>query len=464
MENRGRGRLRGVAVLAALAAVAVTAAVWTGSSAASQKKAADTNPFAHYGKITLNVWSADNQDPGLEPVIKALGVSFSKKYPNVTIKTKFYSLTPYLKILKLSLASSKAPDVAEGNQGFGTDSLLVKAKLIVNMDPYVKKYGWDKYYPPSVMQQYRWTPDGKTYGKGSVWGVGQAGQSVGVFYNKALLKKYGGNPDAMPTTFDGFNKLLATVRAKAPANVPVIELGNKDGYESLHDYGMVQGAYVTGQYMRDWIFHKPGSTYLAPDNLKALALFAKWAKDNYFGSDYNALIENDAAAAFAKGKGVFYLGGRLAGAGHPDGPEGQCRIHEHASRPEWQSTWQSARRACPGTSRRSRSIPMSARPSSTGSSPAPDSAQADVRPEPDSGDLDGDAPQGQPVSEVARRRLEAALHRGRPHALPRLGIDQHVHADGHGVPEDDGRSDSHRLTPPRSSRTSGRRSTRRSSE
>ena len=70
MENRGRGRLRGVAVLAALAAVAVTAAVWTGSSAASSK--ADANPFAHYGNITLNVWSADNQDPGPEPVIKAL--------------------------------------------------------------------------------------------------------------------------------------------------------------------------------------------------------------------------------------------------------------------------------------------------------------------------------------------------------------------------------------------------------
>ena len=42
MENRGRGRLRGVAVLAALAAVAVTAAVWTGSSAASSK--ADAQP------------------------------------------------------------------------------------------------------------------------------------------------------------------------------------------------------------------------------------------------------------------------------------------------------------------------------------------------------------------------------------------------------------------------------------
>ena len=56
MRNRGKGRLRGVAVLAALAAVAVTAAVWTGSSAANTK--ADANPFAHYGDITLNVWTA----------------------------------------------------------------------------------------------------------------------------------------------------------------------------------------------------------------------------------------------------------------------------------------------------------------------------------------------------------------------------------------------------------------------
>jgi raffinose/stachyose/melibiose transport system substrate-binding protein len=437
MENRGRGRLRGVAVLAALAAVAVTAAVWTGSSAASSKKAVDTNPFAHYGKITLNVWSADNQDPGLEPVIKALGVSFSKKYPNVTIKTRFYSLTPYLKILKLSLASSKAPDVAEGNQGFGTDSLLVKAKLIVNMDPYVKKYGWDKYYPPSVMQQYRWTADGKTYGKGSVWGVGQAGQSVGVFYNKALLKKYGGNPDAMPKTFDGFNKLLATVRAKAPASVPVIELGNKDGYESLHDFGMVQGAYVTGQYMRNWIFHVPGSTYLAPDNTKALALFQKWAKDNYFGNDYNALIENDAAAAFAKGKGVFYLGGdwqaqviqtglkdNVAFMNMPPGTERQARGNRRDELALARLVEFEVSRCRCGFHQLARRRPRL--------------GEADVRPEPDSRHLDGDAPQGQPVPEVPRRWLEAALHRRRPHALPRLGIDQHVHPDGNGVPEDDG--------------------------
>ena len=307
MENRGRGRLRGVAVLAALAAVAVTAAVWTGSSAASSKKAA--NPFAHYGNITLNVWSADNQDPGPKPVIEALAKSFEKKFPNVTVKLKFYDFTSYIKILKLSLNSANSPDVAEGNQGYGMDALLVKAKLIRNLDPYAAKYGWNKYYPPGTAQQFRWTPDGKTYGKGNLWGVGQFGQSVGVFYNKTLLKKYGGDPANMPKTFADFTKLLATLRAKAPSSVPIIELGNKDGYESLHDFGMVQGAYVSGQFMRNWIFHVPGSNYAAPANLKALTEFQRWFKEGYFGSDYNAVGENDASAAFGKGKGIFYLGG-----------------------------------------------------------------------------------------------------------------------------------------------------------
>jgi raffinose/stachyose/melibiose transport system substrate-binding protein len=337
MENRGRGRLRGVAVLAALAAVAVTAAVGTGSAAAGQKNsAAGTNPFAHYGNITLNVWSADNQDPGPKPVIEALAKSFQKKYPNVTIKLKFYDFTSYIKILKLSLNSSNAPDVAEGNQGYGIDSALVKSKLIKPLDSYAAKYGWNKYYTPGTQQQFRWTTDGKTFGKGPLWGVGQFGQSVGVFYNKALIKKYGGDPTNMPKTFADFEKLLTKLRASAPKDVPVIELGNKDGYESLHTFGMVQGAYVSGQFMRNWIFHAPKSTYESPANIKAMTTFQKWFKDGIFGSDYNAVGENDASAAFAKGKGIFYLGGNWqasviqtglkADAGFmdmPPGPSGQ---------------------------------------------------------------------------------------------------------------------------------------------
>ena len=304
MEN---GRVRRTAIIVTLAAAAAALGATAASSASAGTKAA--NPFAHYGNITLTVWSADNQDPGPEPVIKALAASFSKRYPNVKINLKFFGLTGYLKTIQLGLGGGSAPDVAEGNQGFGTDALLVKAKLIIPLDKYAAKYGWYKYFPPGTMAMFRWTPDGKTYGKGNVWGVGQFGQSVGVFYNTTKLKQYGVNPRKLPKTFSAFNSMLAQLRKKVPSSDPLIVLGNKSGYESLHDFGMVQGAYLPGTFMRNWIFHVPGSNYNTPINVKALTLFQQWFKNGYFGNDYSAVDENDAAAEFAKGKGVFYLGG-----------------------------------------------------------------------------------------------------------------------------------------------------------
>lgn len=300
---RGLGSVAGVFFASVCAGVAV-AGTFTSSAAR-----AAPNPFAHYGKITLNVWSADNQDPGPKPVIVALANSFHARYPNVTVKLKFYGLTDYLKIIQLALNSGNAPDVAEGNQGYGTDALLVKAKLIRPLNSYVKQYHWDKYFPPGTMAQFRWTPDGQTYGKGPIWGVGQFGQSTGIFYNKTVLKKYGFNPNKMPTTFAGFNKFLAQLRPKVPSSQPLAVIGDKSGYESMHSFGLVQGAFVPGSFVRNWIFHVHGSNYDSPANVKALALYQQWFKNGYFGNDFNAVDENEAAAAFAKGKGVFYLGG-----------------------------------------------------------------------------------------------------------------------------------------------------------
>ena len=93
-----------------------------------------------------------------------------------------------------ALASGSGPDVTEGNQGYQTDAQLVKAKLIIPLTKYVKKYGWDKLYAPSTWGMFRWTPDGKSFGKGPVWGLAQTGQNVVVFYNKKKLRQAGLNP------------------------------------------------------------------------------------------------------------------------------------------------------------------------------------------------------------------------------------------------------------------------------
>ncbi len=258
---------------------------------------------------TLTMWSYDNQDPGLQPVLEQLSKEFEKSHPGVKITIVFKAFTDLVNTVPRALASGSGPDVTEGNQGYQTDAQLVKAKLILPLTPYIKKYGWDKLYSAGTTSMFRWTPDGKTFGKGPVWGIAQTGQNVVVFYNKKKLLAAGINPAKLPTTYAGFEKMLATLRAKLPQDDPVIEAGNQEGYGFIHLFGGIWGAYVKPAAIRGWVYHVPGSRYDSPGTIKALGRLQAWAKAGYFNDDYNALKNDASAVEFAKGKGAMWIGG-----------------------------------------------------------------------------------------------------------------------------------------------------------
>jgi raffinose/stachyose/melibiose transport system substrate-binding protein len=305
-----------------LAAVLLVAAGVTVSQAAKTATA------------TLTMWSYDNQDPGLEPVLKQLSKQFEASHPGVKINLVFKDFNSLVGTVPRALASGSGPDVTEGNQGYQTDAQLVKAKLILPLDKYIKKYHWDKLYSQSTWGMFRWTPDGKSFGKGPIWGLAQTGQNIVVFYNKAKLRSLG--VTKLPTTFAAFDKLLAQARAKLPKDQPVIEEGNKEGYGFIHLFGGIWGAYEKPAKVRNWIYHVPGSRYDTPATIKALGKLQEWAKAGYFNSDYNAVGYDVSANLFAKGKGLFWIGGdwdstiiktglgKDAGAfAMPPGPSGQ---------------------------------------------------------------------------------------------------------------------------------------------
>jgi raffinose/stachyose/melibiose transport system substrate-binding protein len=314
---------------------------------ASSSSAADTsgatseamgaNPFAKYGDITLKVVSADNQDPGPKPVIEELAKQFTAMYPNVKVQVDFKGFSDYIKVIKLQLASNDAPDVAEGNQGWQIDGALVKSKLILPLTDQLTAMGWKDWYTPDTFQQFEWADDGSKFGNGTVYGVGQFGQSTGIFYNKKILASAGIDPTAIKT-FDDFAAAVKTLRDKLPTDQPVINIGNKDGYEIVHAWGMLQGAYSTDpQAIRNWVFQQDGATFDNSENIQAMKVLKEWVDANYFGTDFNAVGENDAAAAFAKGTGAFYMGGNWqagvikdglgADAGFMDGPPGVSGKH-----------------------------------------------------------------------------------------------------------------------------------------
>ncbi len=198
---------------------------------------------------------------------------------------------------------------------------------------------------------------------------------------------------------------------------------------------MVQGAYITGQFMRNWIFHVPGSTYEAPANLKALTTFQQWFKDGYFGKNYNALGENDASAAFAKGKGVFYLGGNWQAAVIQGGLKDNAGFMDMPPGP-------SGKYVAIGATSLPWHISAKSKYPDVGAAfinwldPAPGSAklmyaQNQIPAVPTHRRRRATLPH------LGRRRLAAARQEQRPDALPGLGVDQHADRDGHRVPEDD---------------------------
>ena len=288
-----RRLLLGVLVVLSCTLLAATAGAYAGRDATT----------------TLTMWSYDNQDPGLEPVLKELSKDFEKSHPGVKINLVFKSFNDLVGTVPRALASGSGPDVTEGNQGYQTDAQLVKAKLILPLTKYVKKYGWDKLYAPSTWGMFRWTPDGKRFGKGPVWGIAQTGQNVVAFINRKKLVAAGINPNKLPRTYAGWERMLATLRAKLPSDDPVIEVGNNEGYAFIHLFGGIWGAYVKPQSVRNWTYHVPGSRYDTPGTIKALTRLQAWAKAGYFNDDYNAVEYDASAGAFAKGTGAMWIGG-----------------------------------------------------------------------------------------------------------------------------------------------------------
>ncbi len=277
----------------------------SGSSAGTPADQVKTSGFDKLGPVTLRVVSSEGSG-GPREAIKQLTQEFEAKYPNVTVQVSFRDFASWIKQAKLAAASDKPPDVFAGNQGYQLDGELVKAGLILPLNEYAKAYGWDKSYTPETLQQFSWSDDGKTFGKGTLWGVAQSGQSTGVFANMAKLRQAGIDP-AQLKTFDDFDAALAKLRKALPADEPVISLGNKDQFGAIHLWGMIQGAFTPAQDIRDWIFHKPGATFDTPGNLKSLQKLKEWADKGYLGKGdaYNARSDSEAAALFGRGQGAF---------------------------------------------------------------------------------------------------------------------------------------------------------------
>jgi raffinose/stachyose/melibiose transport system substrate-binding protein len=262
--------------------------------------------------ITLKILDA-NSDPGPNAEQVELIRRFEAAHPGVKIKRTSLPFNNFLNTVKLTMSSSDAPDVSDGNQGPQIDGALIKGKLIKPLTSYAAKYGWNKLWTKTTLAPNSFSSDGTQFGTGTLFGVSSRAEIVGVYYNKAKLKALG---SSVPKTFADFEKILAASVAKGEA--PFV-IGNLDKYPGGHYMMTLADHYSSPSALRNWVFGRKGATFDTPTVQKAAAKLQDWAKKGYFEKSFNSVKDSDAQARFAKGEGLFVISGPWVNGGFAAG-------------------------------------------------------------------------------------------------------------------------------------------------
>ncbi|MGX1934027.1 ABC transporter substrate-binding protein [Microbacterium resistens] len=286
-------------VLALSAACAPGAGAPAGGSTPSGEISTDV---AAAGDVTLTVWDQEVRG-GQNEQMEKLNKAFEEKYPNVTIDRNSQAFDDLNKTLRLALTGEDAPDVVQANNGRNTMGAFVKGGQLRALDDYAELYGWNDRFAPSVLQYSTYGDGAVEFGTGSVYGLPQVGEIVGVFYSKSRLAQLGVE---VPKDWSAFEDAL--VKAHDAGQKPLV-LGNIDKWPAIHVFGPIQGEHVDADTIRDLGLGNEGADWTTDDNVAAAQQLADWSSKGYFndgpnGTDYDAAWQD-----FGKGQGLFLIGG-----------------------------------------------------------------------------------------------------------------------------------------------------------
>jgi raffinose/stachyose/melibiose transport system substrate-binding protein len=304
MEPLSRRRFLALSAGAALSAAAASCTPGTPTKVPSAPPQPVETGVTGGEPVTLTVWDQE-QDRTVSAVWDQLNKEFEKKYPTVTIDRVSRGFGDLKALLKLALTGPHGPDVVEANQGWPDMGEMVKAGLLLPMDNYAAAYGWNDRVSENANATSSWTPDGKQFGTGSLYGFTTMGELVGVYYNKTILTKLGLE---LPTTFAEFEQALAA--AKQGGEIP-IQFGDLDPFAGAHVWAAVQERFVAESYMTDFIFglRYADISFDNPGNLKAATVLQDWARKGYFSPDFLAVGYDDSVTYFSRGRGLFMITG-----------------------------------------------------------------------------------------------------------------------------------------------------------
>lgn len=258
-------------------------------------------------EIKLVVWDQFYRDVESQ-VMETLNAEFEAAHPGVKIERVVKTLDDLKVTLKLALSQSDGPDVAQVNQGRSDMGAMVQADLLLPLNDYAARFKWDERFSSSVASRNSFTPDGKTFGQGNLYGVSPTAEVVGVYYNKGIFEANGWK---VPTTFDEFTQLLADIKAKG---ITPISFGSLDGWNAIHEWSAVQHLLVGPEYINNFVYGVNNATFDTPENQEAARIMQEWVDKGYFSDGFSGIGYDDSNKLFKAGQGAMTITGSwLAG-------------------------------------------------------------------------------------------------------------------------------------------------------
>jgi raffinose/stachyose/melibiose transport system substrate-binding protein len=232
------------------------------------------------------------------PLPKALTDEFTAQFPNVTWKIREDQFAVITQNAPRILADDP-PDLMR----LPSITDLAKDHLLLNLDPYAKAFGWDK-WPASQLEQLRVADDGSR-GDGPLYANGLNFSMTGVFYNKKLAEKIG--MTSPPETLDDLDAALK--KAKDAGITPIGQFNGGATGGLAFPLQNLMAAYGEPGPINDWIFQKKGATIDTPDNQKGAAHLEDWIKSGYFSADANSVDYSTMMSRFIGGESLFMFDG-----------------------------------------------------------------------------------------------------------------------------------------------------------
>ncbi|HHT47861.1 MAG TPA: extracellular solute-binding protein [Firmicutes bacterium] len=162
-------------------------------------------------QITLTVWDFKYADPNMNPTMVKIDNMFMAEYPHVKINHVAQPNDQYYQLLRAAAQANRGPDVVmlHGARGdvYELDPILLK------LDDYIKP--WRSEIPED---SWKVAATNRDFKKG-IKLIPMTSQGFGFYYNKALFKKAGLDPNQPPKDWDSF--LAACAKLKAAGIVPI---------------------------------------------------------------------------------------------------------------------------------------------------------------------------------------------------------------------------------------------------